>query len=70
MMGGSTRSYGVGACTYWTTVAMTPFVHSNICPSVSLSARPAQIISSGLESRDSAVLGIHPSPLVSSILEL
>ena len=62
-MGGPTRSSGMGACTYQTSVATTQIVQSNLHTSMSPSSRPAQVVSNALESRDSLSLGINPSPL-------
>ena len=46
-VGGITRSSAVGACEVKATVGTTPYVQS-MYPSVSLSARSEQLISSGL----------------------
>ena len=42
-MGGLTRSSGVGACEYSSTVAPPPIVHSPLSVTESLSARSMQV---------------------------
>ena len=50
---GPTRSSGMGACKYQTSVATTPIVHSNLHASVSVNSRPAQVIASAHDVHDS-----------------
>ena len=64
--GGLTRTSGVGACEYQTSVATTPIVHSHLPVTVSASVRSAQVIDSVHAVHDSAQLGIKPFPISSS----
>ena len=66
---GTTRSPAVGACEVDVKDYLTPYVKSHVYPSMSISRRSDQVISSGLESMDSASIGIHPFPLLSSGLD-
>ena len=68
-VGGTTRSSAVGACEVKSAVSSTPSVQSTLYPSVSLSHRSGQVMSSGLESTDSASLGLNPPPLFSVSLD-
>ena len=66
IMGGLTQSSGVGACEYSSTAAPPPIVHSPLSVTESVSFRSVQGTDIVGELRDSASLGINPSPLVSS----
>ena len=66
---GTTRSSAVGACEVDVQDSSSPYVKSHAYPSVSISHRSNQVMSSGLESTDSASISIHPSPLLSSGLD-
>ena len=64
-VGGLTRSSGVGACEYQTSVATTSILHSHLPVTVSASVRSAQVIDSVHAVHDSAQLGINPFPIAS-----
>ena len=67
-MGGLTRSSGVGACEYSTSVATTPIVHSDLPVTVCrpTSFRSSQVSDSIHDVRVAASVGINPFPLASS----